>query len=130
MSHLEEGLAVQLRALKVPRPEREYRFAAQHVGLGRGVKERIQEAGLKDWRFDFAWPEFKFAVEVEGGIYINGRHNRGDGYAADLKKYHHAMALGWSVYRCGSHLVRSGKAANLIAELLTDMGDNTQDPHP
>lgn len=114
LSRLEESLALQIRVVKLPAPEREYQFAAAHVGPGRGVKKRLQDAGLKNWRFDFAWPDKKFAVEVEGGTYVGGRHNRGKGFEDDCIKYHHAMLLGWTVYRCTGRLVDNGWAVQLI----------------
>ena len=33
----------------------EYRFAAHHAGLGKGLRERLLLAGMQDWRFDFCW---------------------------------------------------------------------------
>lgn len=120
----ELALFSQLRALGVERPVREFRFGAEAAGgPGRGLRARLDEHGLKDWRFDFAWPELRFAVEVEGGIHTNGRHTRGAGYEEDLKKYHHAMRLGWTVYRCGAHLIKTGEAATLIARLIQELSD-------
>lgn len=125
MSELEEKFAAQVRALGgklgLPAPDREYRFAAEEVGPGKGLRQRLAAAGLRDWRFDFAWPEHKFAVEIEGGAWVNGRHNRGDGFEADLEKYHHAMRLGWSIYRCGARLVHNWEAAMLVRDLLSEM---------
>ena len=118
MSQLEDALAFQLKAIQAPPWHTEYRFAAKHVGLGKGVKTRLKAAGLKDWRFDFAWPGRKFAVEIEGGGYVNGRHTRGAGFAGDLRKYHAAMEMGWTVYRCDGGMVKSGQSLKLIEKLL------------
>lgn len=118
MSKLETELYSQLLVLKVPIPVREHRFAAHHVGLGKGVRLRLVEAGLKDWRFDLSWPDLMFAVEVEGGGWIGGRHTRGSGFQADMEKYHHAMRLGWDVYRCDGALIKNGEAVQLIADIL------------
>lgn len=117
MSAHEEALYFQIKLLHVPLPEREYRFAAEHVGHGKGVRARLSRAGLKDWRFDFAWIEQKLAVEVEGGGGM-GRHTTAKGFRQDIEKYHQAMAMGWTVYRCDGALVRNGAAVALIDRLL------------
>ena len=51
------------------------------------------------WRFDYAFPQHKVAVEVEGGVWIRGRHTRGAGFVKDLEKYSEAAILGWAVIR-------------------------------
>lgn len=119
MSKLEEALALQIKAVKLPEPEREYRFAAIATGgIGSGVRKRLKDAGLKDWRMDYAWPDLMLAVEVEGGGFINGRHNRGVGFAEDLRKYSEAMSMGWTLYRCDALLIKSGKALQVIEKLI------------
>ena len=118
-SPLEGLLAFQLQHMNCPKPISEYRFAAMAVGgTGKGLRARLSNANLQDWRFDLAWPETMFAVEIEGGIWTGGRHTRGKGFEADLIKYGAAQLLGWTVYRCGSTLVKSGQAAVTIARLL------------
>tara|TARA_R110002033_G_scaffold170862_2_gene214555 strand:+ start:2468 stop:2836 length:369 start_codon:yes stop_codon:yes gene_type:complete len=117
MSQLEDLLALQLRAHKIPVTE-EYKFAAAHVGEGKGIRERLKNAGLKNWRFDFAFIEQKIAVEVEGGAWTGGRHTRGKGFSEDLIKYDAAMNLGWTVYRCDGSMVKNGCAINTIIKLL------------
>ena len=118
-SELEEGLLFQIQALGIHQPEREYRFCAHKVGLGGGIRARLSEAGLKDWHFDFAWPDILFAVEVDGGAWVNGGHNTGKGSTRDKLKGHHAVSQGWQLYRCDADLIKSGLAAMLIEKKVT-----------
>lgn len=85
----------------IPEPVTEHRFGAEASGgAGKGLRKRLEETGLQDWRFDYAWPQFKVALEVEGGAYIGGRHTRGSGFVEDMSKYNSAAMLGWLVLRC------------------------------
>ena len=102
-SVLEETLAIQMRSLKFPPCEREYRFHP-----------------TSQWRFDFAWPALLFAVEVEGATPAGGRHQKMGGFLSDLDKYHAAMELGWTVYRTSGPLIRNGRAAELIRKLIDE----------
>ncbi len=65
---------------ELPKPEAEYKF----------------DPGRR-WRFDWAWPEQKVAVEVDGGQYVanGGRHNRD----SDRWKMNEAATYGWRVLR-------------------------------
>jgi hypothetical protein len=101
VSALEETLLWQLKAAKIPAPEREVR-----VTNGRR------------WRFDFAWPALMVAAEVEGGVWTRGRHLRGRGFEADCFKYGEAAILGWRVIRVTSSMIRGGEALDLIARAL------------
>lgn len=101
MSKLEDLLVANLHICGIPKPEREYRFHP-----------------VRRWRFDLAWPVYKVAVEVEGGIYSNGRHNRGAGFEADCEKYNAATLLGWRVLRCTAKTIKSGTILNDIEEAI------------
>lgn len=50
----------------------------------------------RKWRFDFAWPERKVAIEVNGGG-SRGRHNTVMGATKDAEKLNAAQTLGWAV---------------------------------
>ena len=53
----------------------------------------------RKWRIDFAIVDKKIGVEIEGGVWINGRHTRGKGFADDMEKYNAAATLGWVILR-------------------------------
>lgn len=51
------------------------------------------------WRFDYAIPLFKIAIEVEGGVWTRGRHIQPSGFLKDMEKYNNASMLGWRILR-------------------------------
>lgn len=70
------------------------------------------------WRFDFANPRLKIAVEQEGGVWSFGRHTRGSGFVKDMEKYNMAVKLGWRVLRFTPQQIRSGEAARFVEEII------------
>ncbi len=88
-----------LKAAGLPMPVAEYRFCERR------------------WRFDWAWPHnmvcrveagnvfeaievvSPLALEVEGGVWVQGRHTRGSGFVKDMEKYNEAAAQGWRILR-------------------------------
>lgn len=62
------------------------------------VKElRFHES--RRWRFDYAFPSYKVAVEVDGGVWTGGRHINPSGYVNDMEKLNTAASMGWLVLR-------------------------------
>lgn len=59
------------------------------------------------YRFDFAHPTTRVAVELEGGHWMKGggRHNRGSGFEADCLKYFEAVADNWKVFRLTASMI-------------------------
>lgn len=72
----------------------------------------------RKWRFDFAWLDQKVALEVEGGIWIGGGHNRGKGFAKDIEKYNEAVRLGWRVLRCQPKEICMHETATLLRDVI------------
>ncbi|HIF5855127.1 TPA: DUF559 domain-containing protein [Vibrio parahaemolyticus] len=103
MSQLEKLLLQHIRALKLEVPMSEYRFHE-----------------TRRWRFDFAYPDQLLAIEVEGGTWRNGRHNRAKGYEADCEKYNTAALRGWTVLRFTGDMIKKGVAIQMIEEALRD----------
>ena len=100
-SYLEEVFAIELASRNAPLPEREYRFAPP-----------------RRYRFDFAWPDFMVAAEIEGGTWSGGRHTRPVGFENDCVKYNLATFAGWRVYRFTGGMVTSGEARDTMLRAL------------
>lgn len=87
----------------LPSPETEFRFHPE-----------------RKWRFDFAWPEHKVALEVDGGIWISGGHNRGAQMLKTWEKENEAVCMGWRILRCEPKAVCLVATAELIRRALDD----------
>lgn len=77
------------------------------------------------WRFDFAWPGDRLAVEIEGGSFVRGRHQRPSGYRADCEKYNAATALGWRVLRYTDQDLRD-RPAEVIEQVVRVLRSHTR----
>ena len=69
---------------------------------------------VRRWRFDFALPDRKIAIEYEGGTWNKGGHVRGKHYSSDCEKYSVASIMGWTVIRITADMLRDGTAHDLI----------------
>lgn len=101
MSDLEFEFLGQIQMFRLPPVQREYRFNPE-----------------RRWRFDFAWPEKRVAVEIEGGVWSGGRHTRGSGFIADCEKYNAATFAGWRIFRFTAAQVHDLTGADMIKEVL------------
>ena len=127
ISKLEETLSLHLRAAGLF-PVREYRVGAAAVGgAGLGLRKRLAEAELKDWRIDFAFPDQKLAIECEGGTWTGGRHTTGTGFDADCDKYNKLTLMGWRVLRFTGTAIKSGVALQCIEAALATKWTQTWD---
>ncbi len=96
-------LALQIRALGLPEPEREF----------------CAVPGRK-FRTDFAWPAQKVAVEYEGGTWSGGGHNRGGRFHRDVSKYNELAILGWKVIRVTADTLRDGSGVEYARRALEE----------
>lgn len=87
-----------------------------------GLPEPVAElrfAPPRRWRFDWAWPDNKVALEVEGGVWTRGRHTRGAGFIKDMEKYNAATVLGWRVLRCVPGELLSAETFTSLKQLFS-----------
>jgi very-short-patch-repair endonuclease len=104
VSALEETLAYQLKVAGYPPAVREYRFCKRR------------------WRLDFAWPAQKVAVEIDGGTWVRGAHNRPVRIAQDHEKRNALVLMGWRVLTFTGEQVKKGTALGDIGRLLQQVG--------
>jgi very-short-patch-repair endonuclease len=97
-SRLEERFLILWQAADSPQLEREYRFHDQ-----------------RRWRADFAHIDSRTPIEIEGGIWVNGRHNRAAGFNADLEKYLEASLGSWRVFRLSASQITLPIVGRLVA---------------
>lgn len=76
--------------------------------MGKPVREH-QFHPKRKWRFDFAYPDLMIAIEIEGGIWTQGRHITPQGFMRDIEKYNAAAELGWRVFRIPAHEIHKIK---------------------
>lgn len=76
----------------------------------------------RNWKFDYAFPEFKVAVEFEGGSWTGGRHTTGTGFQKDAEKYNHAASEGWLVLRATTTVIMTGDFHVLLFDALVLSG--------
>lgn len=67
---------------------------------GRRVVKELKFHPMRRWRFDYAIPDVKVAIEIDGGLFGKGhlgRHSGGMGQKNDMEKMNAAAVLGWAV---------------------------------
>lgn len=91
------------------------------AGLHHGCRPQFQFAAPERlYRSDFAWPEQRVLVEVEGAIWAGGKsgHNSGTGITRDCEKANLATLRGWRTLRFVEKHIKSGEAVRVIREAL------------
>lgn len=73
---------------------------------------------VADWRLDFAWPQWKIAVEVNGGIWAQLPSHTGAGHIRDMKKITQAQIEGWIVLQVTPQQRDNGEMMLLIKQAI------------
>lgn len=85
-----------------------------HSGM---VTEHVFHPTRK-WRMDFAWCREKIYCEVQGGIFLRGRHSRPQGQLSDMEKFSEASILGWRPILVSSVEIKNGAAIDRLRRAL------------
>lgn len=102
-SRLEEQFYWHVLAMGLPEPVRQYRIPES--------KRRFV--------YDFAWPDKRLLVEVQGGVWVaNTGHTSGRGITRDCAKVNEAVLQGWRVLLFTADMVTSGEADEMLEGVL------------
>ena len=82
------------------------------------VVREFQFHPTRKWRFDYAMPALKVAVEVDGGVWTGGRHINPTGYINDMEKLNTAASMGWLVLRITTDDRFASKTYDLIKKTV------------
>jgi len=107
--------------------------AAQSVRLASlpaGAVTEFRFHKRRRWRFDYAWPRWRIALEVEGGIYGRGKqcpacgrravagHTSIERLKTDMEKYNAAVIGGWRILRVTPQQLADGTADRLVRKAI------------
>lgn len=100
-----DTLVFQCKAVGLPEPDREFRFA----------RPRMWRADLV---FGLGHLSSPLIVEIQGGVFVAGRHARGVGIEKDYEKAAAALMMGYRVLNVTPRHIQQGKAVLWIEALL------------
>lgn len=115
-TRLEDAFLAAFAAVKpdgVPMPEREHRFHS-----------------VRKWRFDFAWPAIALSVEIHGGSFVHGGHNRPGQQAKDFEKLNTAIECGWRVLQFNTMQLKDpAVCAAIVVDVMAAIAEHRK-PQP
>jgi hypothetical protein len=98
-------------------------FQCIAIGLTCPVME-LRFHPTRRWKFDYAWLGPKVALEVQGGLFIQGRHSRGPALLKEHEKLNAAARLGWRVIFTTPRDIKNGNALALVESVLRPAADS------
>lgn len=81
---------------------------------GPALEREFRFHPTRKWRADFAHLPSRTLIEIEGGIWIRGRHTTPRGFTADAEKYLEAAMGGWRVLRLVDQQIKGPTVARII----------------
>jgi hypothetical protein len=82
-----------------PIQDRIFLAALAQAGIPAPVAE-FKFHPVRKWRMDFCWLDRKLALEIQGGIFSNGRHSRGAAMLKEWEKLNTAAGMGYRLLYC------------------------------
>ncbi len=119
MNPYQENLKKLHKESKRSRWEKTFEFQLKYHEIPPHISQfKFHET--RKWAVDFAWPNHRIIVEIEGGIWIKGGagHSHPISIERDIEKYNQVSLYGYRLFRFTDKEIRSGAAINLLKEVF------------
>lgn len=83
-----------------------------------GYRREYRFSKTRKWRFDFAWPEIRLAVELQGGVYSYlPSHASAKRIASGYEKINAAQEDGWVVLQYDRSSLSAGRLEDTVMQI-------------
>lgn len=80
---------------------------------------------MKNYRFDYAWPNKKIAIEYQGGVFMRkSGHTNVTGQTRDWKKINEAQLKGWIVILVNPKTIDDGSFIKQLKRAFKQRKEN------
>jgi hypothetical protein len=69
------------------------------------LEQEFKAIPKRRFRLDFAHPDTKIGIEIQGQLWHKGRHNSGTGLLSSYEKHNLHLANGWLVFQLADKMI-------------------------
>lgn len=102
------------------KPQNDFFCALVRSDLKLEIVKELRFHPTRRWRFDYAIPEYKIAIECDGGVWMKGggAHSRPQNILRDMEKLTQASLLGWTVIRRTPEQLKTIETLEMIKQVV------------
>ena len=90
---------------------------------GPALTKEVKFHPTRRWRWDFCNSRAMAAIEINGGVFVGGRHSRGMGQVNDAEKLREGTYLGWNCLTFTSRCLSSANIRRAIDWVMARIKD-------
>lgn len=108
--HIESLLRSQYGEIETHRPTKQKDLTGMLPQSETRAFREYRFNPLRKWRMDWAVPEIKCAIELDGGLFVKGAHANPAAIRANYEKLNDAAKRGWRVWRyIPEQIIKAGR---------------------
>lgn len=108
--HIEALLQREYGIIETHRPTKQKDLSGMLPQSGTRAFREYRFNLQRKWRMDWAVPEIKCAIELDGGLFVKGAHANPAAIRANYEKLNDAAKRGWRVWRyIPEQIIKAGR---------------------